>query len=77
MGEFHFDILVDRMRREFKVEVNQGEPQVEYKEAFTRLLFIEKHTRNNQEVVVNWYIVFMSQLEVEGKVLLDYSLLTL
>jgi translation elongation factor EF-G len=27
------DILVDRMRREFKVEVNQGEPQVEYKEA--------------------------------------------
>jgi elongation factor G len=32
MGEF-LDILVDRMRREFKVEVNQGEPQVEYKEA--------------------------------------------
>ncbi|WP_116787121.1 elongation factor G [Flavobacterium psychrotrophum] len=36
MGELHLDILVDRMRREFKVEVNQGEPQVEYKEAFTR-----------------------------------------
>jgi elongation factor G len=34
MGELHLDILVDRMRREFKVEVNQGEPQVEYKEAF-------------------------------------------
>jgi elongation factor G len=31
MGELHLDILVDRMRREFKVEVNQGEPQVEYK----------------------------------------------
>src|SRR5690606_11889139 len=30
------DIIVDRMRREFKVEVNQGEPQVEYKEAITR-----------------------------------------
>ncbi|MBQ0117928.1 MAG: elongation factor G [Flavobacterium sp.] len=36
MGELHLDIIVDRMRREFKVEVNQGEPQVEYKESFTR-----------------------------------------
>ena len=36
MGELHLDILVDRMKREFKVEVNQGEPQVEYKEAFTQ-----------------------------------------
>lgn len=36
MGELHLDILIDRMKREFKVEVNQGEPQVEYKEAFTR-----------------------------------------
>ena len=36
MGELHLDIIVDRMRREFKVEVNQGEPQVEYKEAFTK-----------------------------------------
>jgi elongation factor G len=36
MGELHLDVIVDRMRREFKVEVNQGEPQVEYKEALTR-----------------------------------------
>ncbi len=36
MGELHLDILVERMRREFKVEVNQGKPQVEYKEALTR-----------------------------------------
>src|SRR5690554_4451182 len=36
MGELHLDIIVDRMRREFKVEVNQGAPQVEYKEAITR-----------------------------------------
>jgi len=36
MGELHLDIIIDRLRREFKVEVNQGEPQVEYKEAFTR-----------------------------------------
>ena len=36
MGELHLDILVDRLRREFKVEVNQGQPQVEYKEALTQ-----------------------------------------
>ncbi|MGA1385991.1 MAG: elongation factor G [Flavobacteriaceae bacterium] len=35
MGELHLDIIVDRMRREFKVELNQGQPQVEYKEALT------------------------------------------
>ncbi len=37
MGELHLDIIVDRLRREFKVEVNQGKPQVEYKEALTAL----------------------------------------
>jgi elongation factor G len=36
MGELHLDIIVDRLRREFRVEVNQGAPQVEYKEAVTR-----------------------------------------
>ena len=35
MGELHLDIIVDHMRREFKVEVNQGKPQVEYKESLT------------------------------------------
>jgi len=35
MGELHLEIIVDRMRREFKVEINQGAPQVAYKEAFT------------------------------------------
>ncbi|PQJ14423.1 elongation factor G [Aureicoccus marinus] len=35
MGELHLDIIVDRLKREFKVEVNQGQPQVEYKEALT------------------------------------------
>lgn len=35
MGELHLDILIDRMRREFKVEVNQGAPQVSYKEAIS------------------------------------------
>jgi elongation factor G len=37
MGELHLDIIVDRLRREFKVEVNQGQPQVEYKEAITKI----------------------------------------
>ena len=36
MGELHIDILIERLRREFKVEVTQGKPQVEYKEAFTK-----------------------------------------
>ena len=35
MGELHLEIIVDRLRREFKVEVNQGAPQVSYKEAVT------------------------------------------
>ena len=43
MGELHLDIIVDRMRREFKVEVNQGQPQVEYKENLTT-------TTNHREV---------------------------
>ena len=36
MGELHLDIIVDRLRREFKVECNQGRPQVTYKEAITK-----------------------------------------
>ncbi len=35
MGELHLDIICDRLKREFKVDVNQGQPQVEYKEAIT------------------------------------------
>jgi elongation factor G len=36
MGELHLEIIVDRLKREFKVEVNEGEPQVNYKEALTK-----------------------------------------
>ncbi len=36
MGELHLDIIVDRLRREFGVEINQGAPQVNYKEALTK-----------------------------------------
>ena len=41
MGELHLDILVDRMRREFKVEANVGKPQVAYRETIRRV--VEKH----------------------------------
>ena len=36
MGELHLDIILDRLKREFKVECNQGKPQVTYKEAITK-----------------------------------------
>ena len=41
MGELHLDIIVDRMRREFKVEANVGAPQVAYRETFRELLQVE------------------------------------
>ncbi len=37
MGELHLEVLIDRLKREFKVEVNEGQPQVEYKEALTKI----------------------------------------
>ena len=47
MGELHLEILIDRLKREFKVEVNEGEPQVTYKEAIKRAVNIEKFIKNN------------------------------
>ena len=44
MGELHLEILVDRMRREFKVEANVGKPQVAYRETITKpVLKVELH----------------------------------
>lgn len=41
MGELHLEVLVDRMRREYKVDANQGKPQVSYREAITQQVDIE------------------------------------
>ena len=42
MGELHLDIIIDRLKREFKVECNQGKPQVNYKEAITQTVEIDE-----------------------------------
>jgi elongation factor G len=41
MGELHLEIIVDRMKREFKVEANVGEPQVAYREAITESAVVD------------------------------------
>jgi elongation factor G len=42
MGELHLDIILDRLKREFKVECNQGRPQVSYKEAITKTVHLRE-----------------------------------
>ena len=56
MGELHLDIIIDRLRREFKVEVNQGQPQVEYKEALTDVADHREVYKNKRVVAVNLLI---------------------
>ena len=53
MGELHLDILVDRMRREFKVEANVGAPQVSYRETFRQSAKVEGKFAVNQVDVDN------------------------
>jgi elongation factor G len=48
MGELHLDILVDRMRREFKVEANVGKPQVAYRETITKSVEKVEYTHKKQ-----------------------------
>jgi elongation factor G len=73
MGELHLDIIVDRLRREFKVEVNQGQPQVEYKEALTASAdhreVYKKQTGGRGKFAD---IVFTIQPAEEGKVGLEF-----
>ncbi len=48
MGELHLDIIIDRLKREFKVECNQGKPQVNYKEAITKTIENHRETYKKQ-----------------------------
>ncbi|MBO6188546.1 MAG: elongation factor G [Prevotella sp.] len=48
MGELHLDIIIDRLRREFKVECNQGKPQVNYKEAITQTVMNHREVYKKQ-----------------------------
>ena len=52
MGELHLEIIIDRLKREFKVECNQGRPQVAYREAISAPVEL-RETRSNRVVVVN------------------------
>ena len=54
MGELHLDIIIDRLKREFKVECNEGKPRVNYKEAITK-------------TVENWREVYKKQTGGRGK----------
>ena len=73
MGELHLEIIVDRLRREFKVEVNQGQPQVEYKEALTASAkhreVYKKQTGGRGKFAD---IVFVIEPAEEGKVGLEF-----
>ena len=74
MGELHLEIIIDRMRREFKVEINQGAPQVAYKEAITKKVehreVYKKQTGGRGKFAD---IVFeLGPIEEEGKTGLDF-----
>ena len=73
MGELHLDIIVDRLKREFKVEVNQGQPQVEYKEAITmRAEHREVYKKQSGGRGKFADIVFTLEPAEEGKVGLEF-----
>lgn len=70
MGELHLEIIVDRLRREFKVEINQGPPQVAYKEAVSQTVEHREVYKNKLVVVVNLPI-FISQLVLLMQILME------
>ena len=69
MGELHLDILVDRMRREFKVEANVGKPQVAYRETLKRKVDKYDYTHKKQTGGSGQFAkiqISLEPLEVEG-----------
>ena len=63
MGELHLEILVDRMRREFKVEANVGKPQVAYRETIRRTVDKEEYTHRKQTGGSGQYAKVLVKLE--------------
>ncbi|MEY4411659.1 MAG: elongation factor, partial [Actinomycetota bacterium] len=69
MGELHLDILVDRMRREFKVEANVGKPQVAYRETIRRAVDKHDYTHKKQTGGSGQFAkvqIKLEPMEVEG-----------
>jgi elongation factor G len=66
MGELHLEVLVDRMRREFKVEANIGRPQVAYRETVTRKVQRVEYTHKKQTGGAGQYAKVMIELEPTG-----------
>jgi elongation factor G len=63
MGELHLEILVDRMRREFKVEANVGKPQVAYRETIKRTVDKQEYTHRKQTGGSGQYAKVIVKLE--------------
>ena len=75
MGELHLDILVDRMRREFKVEANVGKPQVAYRETIRRTVEKHDYTHKKQTGGSGQFAkvqIKLEPMEVEGDKVYEY-----
>src|SRR6202044_1071744 len=66
MGELHLEVMVDRMRREFKVEANVGRPQVAYRETVTRKVEKVGYTHKKQTGGSGQYARVLINLEPTG-----------
>ena len=76
MGELHLDVLVDRMRREFKVEANVGKPQVAYRETIRKTLGKWDYTHKKQTGGSGQFAkvqIRLEPLEVEGDTIYEFE----
>ena len=76
MGELHLDILVDRMKREFKVEANVGKPQVAYRETIRRAVEKYDYTHKKQTGGSGQFAkvqIALAPLEVEGDKIYEFE----
>jgi len=76
MGELHLDILVDRMKREFKVEANVGKPQVAYRETIRRVVDKHEYTHKKQSGGSGQFasvIIMLEPLEVSAEKIYEFD----